>query len=830
MDAKGVLVLITKRERKEQIIQDIKSNISRLYGRTIDTASKPQIYVAVCHAVRDELMEKWTYDKQLELEQKPKRLYYLSVEFLQGRALGTNLLNLDEMELYAETLEELGVSLSELEDMEPDPGLGNGGLGRLASCFLESLATLNYRAIGCGIRFEYGLFRQKIIDGSQFEIPDAWLDECGGSYPFEVVMRDDACDVRFGGTVTEEWSESGLVVNHTGYSTVQAIPYDIPIAGYQTDNVGRLRLWRAVAAKRLDMDSISSGNYARATEERELAEVISKVLYPNESHREGKSLRLKQHYFLTSATVQYIISDYKRRFGHDLRKMEEKVCIQINDTHPSLAIPELMRILIDEEGKGWDEAWSIVTGVFNYTNHTVMSEALERWPEELFKELLPRIYMIVKAINDKYCEKLWSYYPGQWERIGQMAIVGYNQIRMANLCIAASAHVNGVSQLHADILRQDIFRDFFIVEPWKFIGITNGITPRRWLMYANPKLAALADKAIGQGWRRDLNELSRLMDFRDDAAFVEEFAAIKRDNKARFADWLAQKQGAIVDPDTIFDVQAKRLHEYKRQLLNALHILYLYDRLMTDPSFDMQPTTFLFGAKASAAYSIAKSIIRLINVIARKIDEAPPRIKEKLKVVFLENYNVTTAEMLIPACDVSEQISTAGKEASGTGNMKFMLNGALTIGTLDGANVEISQAVGPDNIYIFGLTADQTAEIYKERSYSAGQLYGTQSELRHLLDYLISGALNEPDRDNVFSDIYQTLLFGENGDLADNYLVLPDFAAYRDTQARINQDYGDQAAWTKMAIANTAMSGIFSSDRTIEDYNKRIWHLDKLRI
>lgn len=817
-----------KAQRKEQILHDIDSTLTLIYGRTLQDASKMQIYASLCRVIQREIMEKFALNRKKQAEQNAKKIYYLSVEFLQGRALGNNLLNLGETEIYKETLEDIGISLNEMEDMEPDPGLGNGGLGRLASCFLESLATLNYAAMGFGIRYEYGLFRQKIINCDQVEVPDTWLDDAGGSYPWEVVQPSDTMEVRFGGTVDEVWEADSMKLHHSGYSVVNALPYDIPIVGYNTDNVSCLRLWSAVSPKRLDMQSFSRGDYMSAMQERELAEVISKVLYPDENHIEGKSLRLKQHYFFTSATVQYIVKEYKRQYGSNFTNFSDKVVMQINDTHPALAIPELMRVLMDQEGYGWDEAWNIVSSVFNYTNHTVMREALERWPEDLFKTLLPRIYSIVKAINEQFCAKLWNYYPDQWDKIGRMAIVGYHEIRMANLCIAASAHVNGVSTLHGEILKQDVFRDFFVIEPWKYSGITNGVSPRRWIMHANPRLSTLLDDSIGQGWRSDLMELEKCLPLRQDAAFCDNFAKIKQQNKVDLSNWVKRKLNLSLDPNMIFDVQAKRLHEYKRQMLNILHIIYLYDKLMNDSTFDMQPTTFLFAAKASAGYPIAKLTIRLINVMSQKIATAPPHVREKLNVLFLENYNVSMAEVLIPAADVSEQISTAGKEASGTGNMKFMMNGAVTIGTLDGANVEMYEQLGDENLYLFGLRAKEAAEIMTKGNYSAGQAYSSNAIIRHVMDYLVNGELDFT-KERQFNDLYHIMLFGENGSMGDPYLVLKDMPDYMQVHQQMNQDYADRQNWIHKAITNTAKSGVFSSDRTIEEYNKYIWHLQKLR-
>ncbi len=817
--------MINKAERKKQIIDGIKTNLLNQFGKTVKTANKAQIYLACALVAREEIMARWVKTRDIESEHEGKKLYYLSVEFLPGRAMSNNLLALGESELYAESLLELGVSINEIEDTEADPGLGNGGLGRLASCFLDSLATLGYPAMGCGIRYEYGLFRQRIINDAQVEIPDTWLDDMGG-YPWETCVVEDEFPVRFGGTISEEYAGGILKVHHTGYSVVNAVPFDLPILGYGTENVGTLRLWSARSPKRIDMDIFSRGDYIRAVEDRELAEVISKVLYPCENHKEGKSLRLKQHYFFTSATIQYIVREHKRRYG-SLYNLADKVCIQINDTHPALAIPELLRIMIDEEGMDWEASCNICKKVFGYTNHTVMTEALEKWPEQLFKELLPRIYAIVRGINEDYCNRLWHFYPGQWEKIGAMAIIGYNEIRMANLCVAMSEHVNGVSRLHGEILKQDVFRNFFMVEPWKFTSVTNGITPRRWLMGANPALCALLDDAIGTDYKKDLTALSRLEPLADNPAFQERFARVKQANKKRFAEWLGKKQGIAIDPSTVFDVQSKRAHEYKRQLMNLLHIISLYDRLMNDPAFDMTPTTFIFAAKAPANYAMAKQIIKLANVLSQKIAKAPERVKARLNVVFVENYNVTAAELLIPAADVSEQISTAGKEASGTGNMKFMLNGAVTIGTLDGANVEMKEQLGDENIFIFGLTAREVERLHRYGNYSSGKVYESNAVIRRAMDYLINGELDLTGT-RVFNDLYHVLLFGENGTRADPYLVLKDFPAYADCHARLLTAFGDKARWRRMAVMNTARSGYFSSDRAIEEYGEKIWKLQKL--
>lgn len=803
-----------------EIVSNIEEKLAYAFGKTLEDASTTQIYKAVGMCVRDGIMEKWIESKKNIEKQNLKQLYYLSVEFLMGRALDNNLINTLLHEDYAGALSAIGFNLWDIEQVERDPGLGNGGLGRLAACFLDSLSTLRLPAMGCGIRYEYGLFQQKIVEGMQIELPDDWLAD--GNL-WEIEVPEESVEVHFGGEVYEEWVDGKLKIKHMDYRKVIAVPYDMPIAGYDSDVVNTLRIWCARSPQKLDMDFFGKGEYIRSMQERELAEVISKVLYPGDGHPEGKALRLRQHYFFTSATIQYVIAKVKRE-GKDLYRLYDHICIQINDTHPALAIPELMRVLLDVENMDWESVWYICTRVFSYTNHTVLSEALERWPEAMFKELLPRIYQLVVAINEYYCQKLWSFYPGQWEKIGSMAVVGYNELRMANLCVAISGAVNGVSKLHANIIRRGLFKHFFVVEPWKFMGITNGITHRRWLLSANPSLSALIKETIGDGFVRDASKLSALVPFTNDPAFLEQFARVKRENKVRFAQWIKERQGVTINPDAILDVQAKRLHEYKRQMLNALHVLYLYDRMLQDPSFEIEPQVFVFGAKASPGYQLAKQIIRLINTIGAKIAENS-RISERLQVVFLENYNVSSAEMLIPAADISEQISTAGKEASGTSNMKFMMNGAITLGTLDGANVEIRDLVGVDNIFLFGLRAEETERLYQNGFYSAGYEYESNPKLRHVLDYLINGTL-APDTPRAFHDIYHSLLFGQSGAMADPYLVLKDFDSYLAAQERVRKTREDKSKWLKMAAMNTAMSGFFSSDRTIAEYNEHIWHLD----
>ena len=805
---------------KEQIKESIIDKLKRNFGKTIEDASDLQVYKAVAMTVRDEIMDKWVRSMEIKEKQELKQLYYLSVEFLMGRAMGNNVLNLMEQEEYKQALSELGFDINRVEEKEVDAGLGNGGLGRLAACFLDSLASLQLPAMGCGIRFEYGLFKQKIIDGAQVELPDDWLQD---GYVWEVERPEEQVEIRFGGKIEEEWENGKLQIKHTDYHCVYAIPYDVPIVGYDSLIVNTLRLWSARSPEHLNMEYFSRGEYIRATQEQQLAEVISKVLYPEDNHYEGKLLRLKQHYFFASATVQSIIQKHKAQYGR-LSNLPAKVAIQINDTHPALAIPEMMRILMDEEGLSWEEAEDITRSVFSYTNHTVMSEALEKWPEEMLKELLPRIYAILSNINQKLCEKVWGYYPGQWERIANMAIIAYGQVRMANLSVDMSNSVNGVSQLHADILKKGIFRDFYVLEPHKFIGITNGITHRRWLLRANPKLANLICEAIGDQWIRQPMLLEQLLPFKDDTAFCEKYDAVKQNNKIRLAKWLKEHQNIVIDTDSIFDVQAKRLHEYKRQLMNILHVIYLYFKIKDNPNIEMPNRTFIFGAKASPGYLHAKQVIKLINAVAKMI-ESDIAVRDRIRVVFLENYGVSSAEILIPAAEISQQISLAGKEASGTGNMKFMMNGALTVGTMDGANVEIFDAVGKENMFIFGLHTEEVERLIRQNEYQPGRIYETNRDLRRVADSLIDGTVSLEEK-REFSELFRYLLFGE-GCKADPYFVLKDFESYVLTQQIVGEEYANRREWTKRAIVNTAKSGYFSSDRTIEEYNKLIWHLQQ---
>ena len=809
---------------KDSIKASIIGKLQRYNGRTIEEASNGQIYRALASTVRDQIMQKWMISREERKTNNNKRLFYLSVEFLMGRSLYTNILNLVSLDAYKQALDELHIDVDKVLQEEPEPALGNGGLGRLAACCMDSLASLDLPAMGCSIRYEYGLFRQKIVDGQQVELPDYWL---GNGNVWEMPVMEDACEVHFNGHV-EMGNENGRTVfRHVGYNTVEAVPYDMPLVGYDTSTVNSLRLWSARAPKRIDLSDFNHGHYVQASEEKELAEAISNILYPEDNHYEGKLLRLKQQYFFTSATLQYILKDFKKLNGTNWSKLPEKVVIHINDTHPGLAIPELMRLLMDEEGLGWDEAQQIVSRTMAYTNHTIMAEALEKWPEDMVKSLLPRIYQILVEMNKRLCARLWNFFPGEAERVGRMAIIAYGYIHMANLCVAMTFSTNGVSKLHGDILKQETFHDFYLVMPEKFSAITNGITHRRWLMACNPELTKLICDTIGTDWVKDPELLHDLAPYADDAAFREQFEKIKHNNKVRLSNFLKEHQGAIVDPNFIFDAQSKRLHEYKRQMLNALHILVLYNRIVNDPSFTMQPRVFIFGSKAAPGYNRAKLIIRFINGLSALIAKHP-RASKMLQVVFLENYDVSSAQMLIPATEISEQISTASKEASGTGNMKYMMNGAITIGTMDGANVEISEQVGMDNIYIFGMRSDTVLDMYRERNYNPMTIFETNQELRLALTQMIDGTVL-PDAPSALQDLYHSLLIGDWGNMADPFFVLKDFGSYSMAQRRIDADYADRDKWNRMAVINTAMSGVFCSDRTIREYNDTIWHLDPLK-
>ena len=809
---------------KDSIKASIIGKLQRYNGRTIEEASNGQIYRALASTVRDQIMQKWMISREERKTNNNKRLFYLSVEFLMGRSLYTNILNLVSLDAYKQALDELHIDVDKVLQEEPEPALGNGGLGRLAACFMDSLASLDLPAMGCSIRYEYGLFRQKIVDGQQVELPDYWL---GNGNVWEMPVMADACEVHFNGHV-EMGNENGRTVfRHVGYNTVEAVPYDMPLVGYDTSTVNSLRLWSARAPKRIDLSDFNHGHYVQASEEKELAEAISNILYPEDNHYEGKLLRLKQQYFFTSATLQYILKDFKKLNGTNWSKLPEKVVIHINDTHPGLAIPELMRLLMDEESLGWDEAQQIVSRTMAYTNHTIMAEALEKWPEDMVKSLLPRIYQILVEMNKRLCARLWNFFPGEAERVGRMAIIAYGYIHMANLCVAMTFSTNGVSKLHGDILKQETFHDFYLVMPEKFSAITNGITHRRWLMACNPELTKLICDTIGTDWVKDPELLHDLAPYADDAAFREQFEKIKHNNKVRLSNFLKEHQGAIVDPNFIFDAQSKRLHEYKRQMLNALHILVLYNRIVNDPNFTMHPRVFIFGSKAAPGYNRAKQIIRFINGLSALIAKHP-RASKMLQVVFLENYDVSSAQLLIPATEISEQISTASKEASGTGNMKYMMNGAITIGTMDGANVEISEQVGMDNIYIFGMRSDTVLDMYRERNYNPMTIFETNQELRLALTQMIDGTVL-PDAPSALQDLYHSLLIGDWGNMADPFFVLKDFGSYSMAQRRIDADYADRDKWNRMAVINTAMSGVFCSDRTIREYNDTIWHLDPLK-
>ena len=807
----------------EAIKAELLEKLRTGFGSDLGEATNEQIYQALAMMVRDEIMERRSASRGIRKSTGSKKVYYLSAEFLVGRALHNNMVNLVNETNYLKALEELGIDKNVIFEKEPEPGLGNGGLGRLAACFLDSLTSLQLPAMGCTIRYEFGLFRQKLVDGYQVEVPDNWLDS--GNI-WEIPRPHETVEVHFGGRVVPYDDDGRMRFRHENYNTVEAVPYDIPVIGYDNTMVNMLRTWSARSPKRIDMQSFNSGQYVKAMAERELAEVISKILYPNDDSYQGKELRLKQQYFFSSASIQYAVADFLKVYGPQWHIFSDKVAVHINDTHPAVAIPELMRILMDEHDLSWDEAEEICHKTFAYTNHTVLQEALERWPEQLFAEQLPRIYMILQEMNRRLCAKLWDAYPGQWERIGHMAIIAYNQVHMANLCVACTHSVNGVSGIHTDILKKQTFHDYYVMEPEKFVSITNGITHRRWLIQSNPGLSDLIDSAIGDKWRKDMNYIAELKPFANDPAFRQKFAEVKYYNKLRFSDRLRRMQGIEVNPESMFDAQAKRLHEYKRQLMNALGILMFYNSIDEHPEREYLPRTFIFGAKAAPGYQRAKLTIKLINAVADLVKKHPVASKY-INVVFLENYCVSQAEVLMPAAEVSEQISTAGKEASGTGNMKFMMNGAVTIGTMDGANCEIFDSVGADNIYIFGLTADQVERGYT--TYRASEVYETNPAIRKVMEQLIDGTLC-PEHPRMFQEIYHGLLFGDGGGMADPYFVLKDLPQYVITQKKISSDYTDKDKWLHKAVMNTACSGVFSSDRTIREYNDKIWHLKPLEL
>jgi starch phosphorylase len=800
----------------QEIQKNLEEKLSRYFGCTAAEASREQLYKATAMTVRDLLTDKRGSFKKEVNRAGAKRVYYMCMEFLLGRSLKTNLGNLGLAEKYAEALHFMGTDLEELYECEPDAGLGNGGLGRLAACFMDSLSSLGYPATGFSICYDFGLFRQKIVDGMQVELPDIWLP---GGEVWLVPRTDRIFKVKLGGRVKEVWKEGHLEILYEDYEEVEAIPYDMMISGGDSDAVSLLRLWRARDTQRLDMSLFTQGQYARAVENATNAEIISKVLYPSDNHAEGKLLRLTQQYFLVSASCQSIIRDHMAVYGTP-DNLPDKVAIHINDTHPALCIPELMRILIDDYFYPWDRAWDMVRRIVSYTNHTVMPEALETWNEDLFRLKLPRIYTIIREINERFCRAAWDAFPGNWDRISKMSILGHGQVRMANLSVVGSHCINGVSKLHSSILRESTFKDFYRMYPERFTNVTNGIAHRRWLCYSNPALAGLIEDCIGDGYRHSPEKLADLAKFADDTAVLERLRAIKHQNKINFSNLLYRKTGQLIDTHSVFDVQIKRLHEYKRQLLNALNIIGLYLQLGDDPDMEMQPQTFMFAAKAAPGYAMAKEIIRLICYISKDI-ERHPKIKEKLNVVFLENYNVSMAEALVPSAEISEQISLAGKEASGTGCMKLMMNGALTIGTLDGANVEMQAAAGVDNMYIFGLTAAEVESLWL-RGYRSTEFYANNRGLARIV-----GQLNVGFGGESFAGLASYLLSGEHG-IADPYLCLADYESYRTTHAGMIRDYADKQKWNRMSLLNIAASGEFAADRSIEEYAQRIWNLQKM--
>ena len=798
-----------------QIKENIEAKLSRQFGCTAAEASRDQIYKAAVLTVKDILTSKRGDFKKRVNQTGSKRVYYMCMEFLLGRSLKTNLCNLGVNEEYKKALAELGFELEDLYECEPDAGLGNGGLGRLAACFMDSLSSLNYPATGFSICYEYGLFKQMIVDGMQIELPDNWLP---GGEVWLVPRTDRIYHVKMGGTVKEEWQNGHLQVIYEDYEEIEAVPYDMMISGADSDAVSQLRLWRARDTRNYNMGLFTQGQYTRALEESTNAEIISKVLYPSDNHTEGKLLRLSQQYFLVSASVQSIIRDHMAVYG-TLVNLPEKVAIHINDTHPALCIPELMRILIDDYFFSWEHAWDIVVRTVSYTNHTVMPEALETWNEDIFKFKLPRLYAIIKEINERFCKDAWKSFPGNWNRISKMSIVGYGQVRMANLSVIGSHSINGVSKLHSDILKNSTFKDFYRMYPDRFCNVTNGVAHRRWLCYSNPKLAELLDNCIGTGYRHNPEELANFAKFADDKTVLQAVRDIKHQNKINFSNYLMKKTGVAIDTHSVYDVQIKRLHEYKRQLLNALNIIGLYLDLKENPNLDIQPQTFIFGAKAAPGYHMAKQIIKLLCYIGKDIEQNPA-IREKLRVVFLEDYNVSLAESLIPSAEISEQISLAGKEASGTGCMKLMINGALTIGTLDGANVEMLAAAGEDNMFIFGLTANDVDELWL-KGYNSALYYANNERLKKIVNYLNVGFAGES-----FSDIANYLLSGYG--IADPYMCLADFESYRQTHENLITAYQDKERWNRMSLMNIASAGYFAADRSIEDYAKNIWNLKKL--
>ncbi len=810
---------------KETFKKQVKENVKALFRKTLEEANEQQVYQAVAYTVKDTIIDNWLETQKAYEKEDPKTVYYLSMEFLMGRALGNAMINLKEYKEVGEALDELGINIDLVEDQERDPALGNGGLGRLAACFLDSLATLGYSAYGCGIRYRYGMFRQQIRDGFQVEVPDNWLKD---GYPFELRRPEYAKIVKFGGNVVVNVDEKGE--NHFSQEncqSVQAIPYDLPIPGYGNGVVNTLRIWDAQPVECFQLDSFDKGDYRLAVEQENLARNICEVLYPNDNHYAGKELRLKQQYFFVSASVQEAVEKYMRKHD-DIKKLYEKVTFQMNDTHPTLTVPELMRILMDDYGLGWEDAWSVTTKTVAYTNHTIMSEALEKWPIELFSNLLPRIYQIVEEINRRFCLLIEASHPGNVDKIRKMAIIYDGQVKMAHMAICASYSVNGVARLHTEILKKQELKDFYQLMPDKFNNKTNGITQRRFLLHANPLLAEWVTAHVGDEWITDLTVLRHLKVYADDKKAQHEFMNIKYQNKVRLAKYILEHNGIEVDPRSIFDVQVKRLHEYKRQLMNILHIMYLYNELKEHPDMDFVPRTFIFGAKAAAGYKNAKLTIKLINSVAEVINN-DASIGGKIKVVFIEDYCVSNAELIIAAADVSEQISTASKEASGTGNMKFMLNGAVTIGTMDGANVEMYEEVGAENIFIFGLSSDEVINYEQNGGYDPNVIFNNNADIRKVLMQLVNGTYS-PNDTELFRDLYNSLLNTQCTAKADTYFILKDFESYAETQRLISEAFKDTKRWNKMAIMNVACSGKFSSDRTIQEYVDDIWHLDKVTL
>ena len=810
---------------KEKFIQEIKDNVKNLYRKTLEEASQQEVYQAVSQAVKEVIIDQWLATQKTFEKKDPKIVYYMSMEFLVGRALGNNLINLTAYQQVKEALEEIGFDLNVIEDQEPDPALGNGGLGRLAACFLESLSTLGYAAYGCGIRYHYGLFRQQIKNGFQTEEPDNWLKD---GYPFELRRPEHTFPVKFGGYVRSEVDSSGKVrFIQEGYQTIRAVPYDMPVVGYNNNMVNVLIAWDAEPEKYFELDAFDKGDYNKAVEQVNLARNLVNVLYPNDNQIQGKELRLKQQYFFVSASVQRAVARYKK-YHQDLHKLPDKVAIQLNDTHPTVAVAELMRILLDEEGMNWDEAWEITTHTCAYTNHTIMSEALEKWPIEIFSRLLPRIYQIVEEINRRFIQDIERKFPGDFNKVKKMAIIYDGQVKMAHLAIAAGCSVNGVARLHTEILKNQELHDFYLMFPEKFNNKTNGITQRRFLYHGNPLLSEWINKYIGDDWVTNLPHLEKLAVYAQDEKAQQEFMNIKYQNKLRLAEYIRKHNGIEVDPRSIFDVQVKRLHEYKRQLLNILHVMYLYNKLKAHPDMEFYPRTFIFGAKAAAGYKIAKLTIKLINSVADVVNN-DPSIDGKIKVVFIEDYKVSIAEHIFAASDVSEQISTASKEASGTGNMKFMLNGAVTLGTMDGANVEIVEEVGEENAFIFGMSSEEVIEHEKKRDYDPMQIFNQDQEIRQVLMQLINGMYSRHDSE-LFRPLYNSLLNNNETQYADTYFILKDFRSYAEAQEKVEKAYRDEKGWAKMAILNVAHAGKFTSDRTIQEYVDDIWHLDKVKV